>query len=114
MLLVGSALIVAGLGVGSFALSEKYDVPPVWMFALWIGLGFIAVVGGSLRSKFRQPLFVVFFVGWLAVHTLVTLLVIKLFTILWVWPTSIVELWIGYAIALWLFGLPSKDKPRSR
>jgi hypothetical protein len=114
LLLAGSALLVAGLGVGFFALADRYHIPPVWIFALGIGGGFIVAVGRSLRSKFRQPLFVVFFVAWLVIHTLVTLLVIKFLTILWVWPASFLELWIGYAVAFWLFGLPPRGKPRSK
>lgn len=109
-LLIGSALLLIGLGVGSFALSDRYHLSDVWVFATWIGIFFVLVIGRSLRSKFRHPMFVAFFIVWLAIHITVIFIVLKYLTILFVYPFIFLDLWIGYALAFWLFGLPSKDK----
>lgn len=109
-LLIGSAVLVIGLGIGAFDLSDKYHIGDAWIFALCAGVGLIAVVGKSLRSKFRKPLFVVFFIGWLAAHILVMLLVLKYLTLLFVYPFTFLDLLLGYSAAFWLFGLPSNDQ----
>jgi hypothetical protein len=104
LLLVVSALLLAGLGVGSFALGEKYHLPKEWGIALWIGLGFIWVVGRRFRSKLREPFFVPFFLLWLVVHTVGSVVALFNFTLLSVVPFTVIELAIGFASARWLFG----------
>src|SRR5580704_2989904 len=69
-LLVASAIILAALGVGSFAVADRHDVTPAWIFAGWLGIAFVVVVGRSFRSQLRRPLFLAFFAGWLAAHLL--------------------------------------------
>jgi hypothetical protein len=50
-----------------------------------------------------------FFAGWLCAHVLIMLLAISFLTL----PFSILvmafELWIGYALAFRLFGLPPRE-----
>jgi len=108
-LLVVAALFGAGLFAGSFALGAKCQIRPAWIFALWLGVGFAVVIGRSLRVKFREPLFMMFFAGWLCAQVLIMLLAISFLTL----PFSILvmafELWIGYALAFRLFGLPQRE-----
>jgi len=102
-LLVASALILAALGVGSFAVADKYDVTPAWIFGGWLGIAFVVVVGRSFRSQLRRPLFLAFFAGWLATHVLLMLLAMTYLTFpSWV-PLIFLELLVGYAAAFRIF-----------
>ena len=108
-LLVICALFAAALGFFSFAFADKYHITRGWIFGLWIGVVFVAAIGTSLRARFRRPEFIVFFVGWLFAHILLMLLVMShLNLLLWI-PAIFVELWVGYALAFRLFGLPPRE-----
>jgi choline-glycine betaine transporter len=113
LLLAVFALLVAAPGVGSILLGQAYHLPSSSNLAAWVGVVFIAGVGRDLRSKLSKPLFIPFFLGWCAVHTVGTIMVIKRFTILSVLPFTVIELFIGYAVAFRLFGLPPESKRRS-
>jgi hypothetical protein len=109
-LLVGSALLLAVLGIGTFALGDKYRVSPVWIMGLWLGILFVAAIGRHFRAKFRRPLFMVFFIAWFSMHLLIMLLAMSFLVFpLWI-PLIFLELWIGYALAFRLFGLPPDKK----
>lgn len=107
-LLVVAALVLAALGFFSFLVSDKYHVRPAWVFAFWLSVGFVAIIGRSLRARFRQLRFVLFFGGWLLVHVLVMLVAMSLLTH-WI-PVIGIELLIGYALTFRMFGLPSNEE----
>ena len=67
------------------------------------------VVGWGYRRKFRDPVFISFFVAWTLIHVLVFLLVLAYLGFLWYLPIMVLELWVGYTIAIWQFG-PPPDK----
>src|SRR5580698_10029614 len=97
--MVFGALLVAAVIVGVFTLGEIYHIAPTWTFGLLLGASFVVVIGRGLRRRFRNPLFILFFAGWLCVHVLVMLLVMaRLAFPLWILPMAF-ELWIGYALA---------------
>ena len=108
-LLVIAALFLGALGFFSFALGDKYRIRPVWVFAFWLSVGFVAVIGRSLRVKFRQPGFILFFAAWLCVHVLVMLLAMSLLILPFWIPVIAFELLTGYALAFRLFGLPPRE-----
>jgi hypothetical protein len=112
-LLVGSALLLAAMGFGSFLLAFDYDIPPAWIFAIWLGILFMGVVGVSLRSKLSNPLFIVFLLGRAAVHIVLVLWVLKNLNLFYVYPFIILELWVGYTLVSWLFGLPPDNHEKS-
>ena len=101
-----AAVAVAALGVAAFWIADDYHVNPAWLFAAGTGLVFFLVVGWGYRSKFRSLNFVMFFLAWMFVHVVVFLLVLGWLGFLYYLPFLIVELWIGYSVAIWLFGPP--------
>jgi hypothetical protein len=105
-LLIVAALVLATMGFFSFLLADKYHIRPAWVFAFWLSVGFIAVIGKGLRARFRQPLFVLFFAGWLLIHVLVMVAAMSLLTPAFWIPVIAIELFIGYALTFRLFGLP--------
>jgi len=110
LLLVAGAIMVAAIGVASFLMADYYRVSPLWVFLGWFSLLFIAAVGKDFRDRFRSPAFVGFFLAWLVVHLLVTIIsVARLPWVYWL-PAVFLELWIGYAVAFRLFGLPPNQK----
>jgi hypothetical protein len=109
-LMIAAALVVAGLGFGSFVLGDTYHVPPGWIFSAWVAAGFIVTVGWRLRSRLKQPFFVPFLLVWLVLHVIGTILVVRRFTILGIWPFTLLECWIGLAVTYWLFGLPTRNR----
>ena len=110
LLVIAAAFVLAALIFGSYLLSDAYHLPPVWVSSAGVGVLFIATVGWSFRARLRKPFFVPFLIGWLAIHILVTIWVVRLFTILSLWALYSLECWIGYAVTYWLFGLPTDIK----
>ncbi|MDP9263212.1 MAG: hypothetical protein M3O85_02705 [Acidobacteriota bacterium] len=109
-LVLTAATLLAALGVASFLMADYYHVSPLWAFLGWLSLLFVVTVGKDLRSRFRSPAFVGFFLIWLTLHLLLTIFVVAyLHWIYWL-PVTFLELWIGYTIAFWLFGLPPNPK----
>src|SRR5258708_39453253 len=104
--LLGSALLLIGLGAGWFRLADKYHVYVLWIFLGWMSLLFFVVVGRNFRRQLRSTSFVLYFLTWLLLHLLIYtffLLYSSWFYWLLVLP---IELWIGYTAAYALFGLP--------
>ena len=104
--LLGAALLLIGTGGAAFVLADKYHISDAWIFAGCASLTLFAIVGWPYRSQFRNPTFVKFFVVWLLVHVFVFLLVLGYLGLLYYFPFLALELWIGYAIAIRLFGHP--------
>ena len=109
MLLVGASLVVAVIGVASFWLADHYHIGPVWVFAAPVAAIFIAVVGWGYRRLFRSPEFLLFLSAWMSVHVAVALLVTFFLGFVYYIPAVMLELWIGYILAILWFG-PPPDK----
>jgi hypothetical protein len=109
LLLIGASLIVAAVSVAAFWAVDARHINPTWLFGAGAALIFFLVVGWGYRRKFRDSAFVSFFVAWTLVHVLVYLLVLAYLGFFWYLPIVVLELWIGYTIAIWQFG-PPPDK----
>jgi multisubunit Na+/H+ antiporter MnhB subunit len=105
-LLVGAGLIVAAACTAAFWIADEHHVSPAWLFAAGAAVVFFLVVGWGYRRKFRDPAFVSFLLAWMLVHLLVFLLVLAYLGFLWYLPIMVLELWIGYTVAIWQFGIP--------
>lgn len=115
LLALGAGLLLATIGVGSFWLADKLKFNIDWIFWGWVSLGFIASVGWSLRNLFRSASFIAFFSLWLVLHIVLSIFVLAYLSWLYWLPSIALELWIGYALAYWLFGAPPKSsKQRAR
>ena len=107
LLLLAVGLLVAAAGTAAFWQANKHQINPAWLFATGAAVLFFVAVGWGYRRKFRSPMFVVFFLFWLLAHVLIYLLVLGYLGFLYYVPLSILELWIGYIVAIWLFGPPA-------
>lgn len=104
--LLASAIILIALGVLSFLLAERYNVPGFNVLLVWMGVAFIAVVGKDFRSSFKSPLFVSFFIAWLFVHLALSAVFLLYFSFTeWI-LASVLELALGYFLSHKLFNLP--------
>jgi FtsH-binding integral membrane protein len=109
VLLVGASLFVAAASAAAFWRAAERHKSPAWLFGAGAALIFFLIVGWGYRRKFREPTFVSFFLAWALVHVLVFLLVLAYLGFLWYLPIMVLELWIGYTIAIRQFG-PPPDK----
>jgi hypothetical protein len=107
--LPGAALLLIAVGGSAFLLTDKYHVSEAWVFGAWAAVFFFLIVGWGYRRKFRDPAFVSFFAAWTLVHALVYILVLAYLGFLTYVPIAVLELWVGYTIAIWQFG-PPPDK----
>jgi len=112
ILLVCSALLLAALLTGAFVIADSYHVSILWVFAAWASVLFLVVVGWRYRSKFTSPAFAAFFLAWTLVHALLYAWVLSYLGFLYYIPLSSLELWIGYTVAIWLFGPPPHKRLR--
>lgn len=107
LLLVGAALLIAGLSTGAALISEEHRISPAWLLSLWAGIGFLIIIGRTYgMRKFRSPSFALFSVAWLLMHVYVFLAVLGYLGFLYYLPFLVVELWIGFMSAIWFFGPP--------
>ena len=107
--LLGCALIFIAVMLAAFWLANKYRVQKAWVFGAGAAVSFFVFVGWGYRRKLRDPTFLSFFAAWTLVHVLVYLLVLAYLGFPWYIPIAMVELWVGYTIAIWQFG-PPPDK----
>jgi hypothetical protein len=107
-LLLLAGILVATLSTGAFWISEEHHVNPAWLLSAWAAVGFLASVGRDYRTKLNSLAFALFFLAWLAVHILVYLLVLAYLGFLYYVPVVVLELWVGYTLAIWLFGPPPR------
>jgi hypothetical protein len=102
--LVGIALLVCALGIGAFAVADIRHINPLWVFLLLVSLGFLAFAFEAYRNEFRSPRFVFFVVVWLAVN-LAVLVFVGSFGWVYLAPALLLEQFLFYMTAYWLFGL---------
>ncbi|HXJ87642.1 MAG TPA: hypothetical protein VMS18_12545 [Candidatus Binatia bacterium] len=87
---------------------------PMWVFLPLLSLGFFAQVGWDYRYEFRSLRFSMFFFGWLLINAFVFLFVVANFGWLYWVAALIVEVFVFYLTAYWLFGLTPPLRPRSK
>jgi hypothetical protein len=104
--MLASAFALIAICFAVFWVGELYHVSPAWYFMGVMALGFIATAGWDLRSKFKSPAFILFFLAWLAIHLVVVALAIGYLAWLYWIPVVLFEMWVGYTVAVMLFGLP--------
>jgi len=110
LLLVVSAIILAGALVILLSVSEHRRVNEAWTWGTWFGVGSFVCVAGFLRSKFRRKGFVLFCLGWFPVHMVVMFAAAARFQpITSILPVT-AELWIGFTVAFWLYGRSPQGK----
>jgi hypothetical protein len=113
LLLIGAALLVAGLSTGAALISLAYNVSPAWLLSFWAGIGFLGIVGKTYGvQKLRSARFAVFSAAWLAIHICVFLIVLTYLGFLYYLPFLVAELFLGFMTAIWMFGPPAKDSAR--
>jgi len=108
LLLLVAGLLVAAVSVGGYLISEEHHLSPGWLLSAWAAVGFIASVGRDYWAKLRSRAFAAFLIAWLAVHISVYLLVLAYLGFLYYVPAAALELWVGYVVAIWLFGPPPR------
>jgi hypothetical protein len=106
ILLLGASLAVCVGGVGSFWLAEDYHVNPAWVFFAWNSIFLIPLVWGDFRSLLKKPYFIVFLIGWMVLHGLTIVGLMRWVSALYWIPILGVELFIGYFAAYSLFDVP--------
>lgn len=113
LLLLGTALLVAGLSTGAALLSEAYNVSPVWLLSFWAGVGFLGMIGKTYGIQtLKSPRFAAFSAAWLVIHVCVFLFVLGSLGFLYYLPFLGAELLLGFMTAIWLFGPPAKDSAK--
>lgn len=109
LLLVGTAVLVAGLSLVAGLICEEHHISPAWLLSFWAGVGFLIAIAKTYGlRKFRSPSFAAFSVSWLLAHVGVYLAVLAYLGFLYYFPFLVAELWIGYMIAIVLFGPPDR------
>jgi hypothetical protein len=106
LLLILWSLIVAIVGVGLFWVADYMRLSPAWMLGAGSAVILFLAVGWGYRSLFRSQAFIAFFTAWTLVHIAIFLGVLAYLGFLYYLPIVIVELCVGYAIAIWQFGPP--------
>jgi hypothetical protein len=106
-LLLTTGVILAAVSTAAFWIADERHVRPEWLFAAGVAIIFFLVVGWGYRRQFRNPVFVSFFLAWTLGHVTLFLLVQAYLGFLWYLPVLVLELWIGYTIAIWKFGPPA-------
>ena len=106
ILLLSASLLVAAASTAAFWVADEHHISPAWLFGAGAAVIFFLVVGWGYRRKFQDTVFVSFFLAWLLVHVAVYLLVLGYLGFLYYIPIVVLELWVGYTLAIWQFGPP--------
>ncbi len=113
-LLVVSAVFVCILGVGASVIAEIRHINPLWVFLSLISIGFFAGVSEEYRKELRSVRFILFVFGWVVVNMAVVVMVLASFGWLWLIPALLLEQFLFYMSAFWLFGLQPRSRRRER
>lgn len=111
LLMIGIALLVCVLGVGSFFFADEYHVNDNWLFVAWMSFVGIAMFARAFRAHLKKPFMMPFLAVLTLVHALVCIgLIIWKVSLLYWFPVFIVEASLGAWAAYRLFGvIPSGD-----
>jgi len=112
--LIGSALMVCVLGVGTFVIAEIRHINPIWVFLSLISIGFFAFAKEEYRREFRSVRFILFVCVWIVVNMAVVVSILASFGWLWLIPALLLEQFLFYMSAFWLFGLQPPSHRRER
>ena len=112
--LVGSALLLCLVGIGTFVFTEIHHFSPVWVFLSLISIGFFAFAFEEYRKEFRSPRFVAFVCGWLFVNCVVVVTILGSFGWLYLILALLLEQFLFYMTAYWIFGLEPPSRSRGR
>jgi hypothetical protein len=98
-LLVGGALLVCVVLVGSFLLAQQYHLDARWVFVGINSLGLIPIVGRRFKDGMPGRIYVPFITVWMILHgVLATFLILKVRVVYWL-PIFAVEFALGFWIA---------------
>jgi hypothetical protein len=111
LLVIGVALLVCLLGVGSFYFAGEYHINTLWVFFGLATFGMIPLLLRAFRGHLRRRGLIPFFAALAIVNGLVFVALIKWHVPFVYWfPIFIVELSLGAWAAHRLFGIiPSGD-----
>lgn len=111
LLLIGSALLVCVLGVGSFYFAGEYHINSLWVFFAVSSIGVIPALLRAFRGHLRRPFVIPFLTVLAIVHGLVFVCLMKWqMSVVYWFPIFIVELSAGAWAAYRFFGIiPSGD-----
>lgn len=111
LLVIGLALLLCLLGIGSFYFADQYHIKEVWVFFAWSSFAMIPAFLRAFRGHLKRPFLIPFLAGLAIVHGLVCISLIKWRISLVFWfPIFIVELSAGAWAAYRFFGIiPSGD-----
>jgi len=111
-LLIGSALVVCVMGLGAFIFAELHHINPLWVFLSLISIGFFAFAKEEYRKEFRSVRFILFVCGWVVINIAVVVMVLASYGWLYLVPVLLLEQFLFYMSAYWLFGLQPPGRGR--
>jgi len=104
-LLFGAALFVCVVGVGAFVFADLHHHSPTGVFLSFTSVGFFAFAWEEYRKEFRSMRFCLFVCAWVGINAAVVVTVLGAFG----WPLLIaallIEQFLFYMSAYWIFGL---------
>jgi hypothetical protein len=106
ILLVAAAFAVCIGGGAAFWFAEDYHVNPAWVFFAWNSMLLVPLVWGDFRSLLKRPSFFIFLFGWMVLHGLTIVGLMRWVDAVYWIPILGVELFIGYFAAYSLFDVP--------
>lgn len=111
LLVIGLALLLCFLGVGSFYFADQYHINGLAVFFVWGSFAMIPAFLRAFRGHLRRPFLIPFPAGLAIVHGIVFISLIKWAVPVVYWfPIFIVELSAGAWAAYRFFGIiPSGD-----
>jgi len=111
VLLVGAALLVCAIGVGSFWIADEYHVNPAWVFVAGNSILLVPIFVRDFRTQLKKPSFVAYLVAWAVIHGLFVATLMRWFSIAAMIPFLAIELTSGYFVADYFFDIrPEKEK----
>jgi len=110
VLLVVLALAVCIFGLASFWIADEHHINEAWVFVGWNSIWLAPLIIKKYREQLKKPGFVLFSIGWMVIHGLVMVALMR-WVPLTLWLILIlIELVAGGLAANWLFGvMPSDD-----
>jgi hypothetical protein len=111
LLLIGAAVLLIAAMVGSRLAVNTYRLSPLLLPGFWLGLLAGVVAFRAARPKFRRPVFVLFFLAWLALEDAVSVWAARRGGLVWTVGAMLAGLFIFFFLTVLLFG-PIDAKPR--
>lgn len=111
LLLTIAGLVAAGVGTAVFWIADNHHAT-VGVLAAFAALGFFIIIGKTYGIRQLKSLpFAAFSMVWLLIHVCVFLIVVGNLGLLYYLPFLVAELFVGFMVAIWLFGLPTNNPP---